>query len=62
MLVWDNVRLPLPRPLREFVEASAERRLSVVQLPTYAPDLNPTAGVWSLVERDIGNPRGGQPR
>ncbi|MFD8642753.1 transposase [Streptomyces zaomyceticus] len=25
------------------------------QLPTYAPDLNPTEGVWSLVKRDIGN-------
>ncbi|MFD5721531.1 transposase [Streptomyces sp. NPDC127036] len=29
--------------------------LTVVQLPTYAPDLNPTEGVWSLVKRDIGN-------
>jgi transposase len=27
----------------------------VVQLPTYAPDLNPTEGIWSLVKRDIGN-------
>ncbi|GAA1266891.1 MULTISPECIES: hypothetical protein [Streptomyces] len=25
------------------------------QLPTYAPDLNPQEGVWSLVKRDIGN-------
>ncbi|MFF4341311.1 hypothetical protein ACFY00_15420 [Kitasatospora sp. NPDC001540] len=25
------------------------------QLPTYAPDLNPTEGIWSLVKRDIGN-------
>ncbi|GHD74206.1 hypothetical protein GCM10010317_087010 [Streptomyces mirabilis] len=23
--------------------------------PTYAPDLNPQEGVWSLVKRDIGN-------
>jgi len=29
--------------------------LTVFQLPTYAPDLNPTEGVWSLVKRDIGN-------
>ncbi|MFJ6636692.1 transposase [Streptomyces sp. NPDC091376] len=54
MLVWDNVRLHLTRPLREFIEANAEG-LSVVQLQTYAPDLNPTEGVWSLVKRDIGN-------
>ncbi|WOX16272.1 hypothetical protein [Streptomyces sp. N50] len=25
------------------------------QLPTYAPDLNPQEGVWSLFKRDIGN-------
>ncbi|MFF3639342.1 transposase, partial [Streptomyces sp. NPDC002250] len=29
--------------------------LTVFQLPTYAPDLNPTEGIWSLVKRDIGN-------
>ncbi|MFJ4467337.1 transposase [Streptomyces sp. NPDC089424] len=54
MLVWDNVRRHLTMPLREFIDANAEW-LTVVQLPTYAPDLNPTEGVWSLVKRDIGN-------
>nr|WP_308307422.1 transposase [Streptomyces sp. ISL-10] len=29
--------------------------LTVFQLPTYAPDLNPQEGIWSLVKRDIGN-------
>ncbi|KDN88222.1 DDE endonuclease [Kitasatospora cheerisanensis KCTC 2395] len=28
---------------------------TVFHLPTYAPDLNPTEGVWSLVRRGIGN-------
>lgn len=54
VLVWDNVRLHLTRPLRAFIDANADW-LTVVQLPTYAPDLNPTEGVWSLVKRDIGN-------
>ncbi|MFF1278833.1 transposase [Streptomyces marokkonensis] len=54
MLVWDNVRLHLTAGMREFVDANAEW-LTVFQLPTYAPDLNPTEGVWSLVKRDIGN-------
>jgi len=40
--------------LREFIAASADW-LTVVQLPTYAPDLNPTKGIWSLVKPDIGN-------
>lgn len=51
---WDNVRLHLTKPLGDFIHANAEW-LTVVQLPTYAPDLNPTEGVWSLVKRDIGN-------
>ncbi|MEW9529198.1 transposase [Microbispora sp. NPDC049125] len=25
--------------------------LTIVQLPTYAPDLNPTEGIWSLIKR-----------
>ncbi|MET9623001.1 transposase [Streptomyces sp. NPDC006464] len=44
VLVWDNVRLHLTKPLRDFIDANAEW-LTVVQLPTYAPDLNPTEGV-----------------
>ncbi|MEU5076058.1 transposase [Streptomyces asoensis] len=44
----------LTKPLREFIDANAEW-LTVVQLPSYAPDLNPTEGVWSLVKRGIGN-------
>jgi transposase len=54
VLVWDNVRMHLTKPLRQFIDANAEW-LTVVQLPTDAPDLNPTEGVWSLVKRDIGN-------
>ncbi|MFC8262848.1 transposase [Streptomyces sp. NPDC057291] len=54
VLVWDNVRIHLTAPLREFIAANADW-LTVFQLPTYAPDLNPQEGVWSLVRRDLGN-------
>lgn len=54
VLVWDNVRLHLTAGIREFIDANAEW-LTVFQLPSYAPDLNPTEGIWSLVKRDIGN-------
>jgi hypothetical protein len=54
VLVWDNVRIHLTAPLREFIAANADW-LTVFQLPTYAPDLNPQEGVWSLVKRDLGN-------
>ncbi|MFI9729334.1 transposase [Streptomyces sp. NPDC052092] len=54
VLVWDNVRLHLTAGMREFTAANA-RWLTVVQLPTYAPELNPTEGIWALAKRDIGN-------
>ncbi|CAM5302113.1 hypothetical protein SHIRM173S_00937 [Streptomyces hirsutus] len=50
VLVWDNVRLHLTRSMREFIEKNADW-LTVFQLPTYAPDLNPQEGIWSLVKR-----------
>ncbi len=46
--------LRLTNPLREFIAANADW-LTVFQLPTYAPDLNPQEGIWSLVKRDLGN-------
>ncbi|MFC8001937.1 transposase [Streptomyces olivaceus] len=54
VLVWNSVRLHLTAGIGEFIDANAEW-LTVFQLPTCAPDLNPTEGVWSLVKRDIGN-------
>ncbi|MFD7452735.1 transposase [Kitasatospora sp. NPDC059827] len=53
-LVRDNVRVHLTEPLREFIAANADW-LSVLQPPTYAPDLTPQDGTWSLVKRDIDN-------
>ena len=40
--------------MREFIAANAAR-LTVVQLPTYAPDPNPTESICSLAKQDIGN-------
>lgn len=54
MLVWDNIRLHLAAGMRDFIDANSAW-LTVFQLPTYAPDLNPQEGVWSLVKRDLGN-------
>lgn len=39
ILIWDNLATHLVRPLRVFVEAADW--LTVVQLPSYAPGLNP---------------------
>ncbi len=54
VLVWDNARIHLVPPLKEFFEANVHW-LTVFQLLAYTPDLSPQEGVWSLVKRDIGN-------
>jgi putative transposase len=35
--------------MREY--AAAHDWLTIVQLPSYAPDLNPVEGIWSLLRR-----------
>lgn len=54
MLVWDNLSTHWMPPMEEFIAVN-EDWLTVFQLPSYAPDLNPQEGIWSLVERGIGN-------
>ncbi len=49
VLVWDNLNTHLTAGMRQFI---ARRDWpTVVQLPTYAPELNATEGLWSLLRR-----------
>jgi hypothetical protein len=52
--VWDNLNVHSTGELKEFI-ADNEQWLRVFQLPSYAPDLNPTEGVWSLLKRSVAN-------
>jgi hypothetical protein len=49
VLVWDNLNVHLRAELRAFTTAQAWLR--VFQLPSYAPDLNPVEGIWSVLKR-----------
>jgi transposase len=53
ILIWDNLHQHLSAPIRQFV--AAHDWLTVVQLPSYAPELNPTEGLWSQIKHGIGN-------
>jgi transposase len=50
VLVWDNLNRHTSAQMRGFIAESAGW-LRVVQLPSYAPELNPVEGVWSLLNR-----------
>jgi transposase len=51
---WDNLSVHLRRELADYAEEN-KTWLRVYQLPSYAPDLNPAEGVWSLLKRSIAN-------
>lgn len=49
---WDNLNVHLARELADFARENKEW-LRVFQLPSYAPELNPAEGVWSLLKRSL---------
>lgn len=53
VVIWDNLNTHISTAMRQLV--TARDWLHVIQLPAYAPDLNPTEGVWSHVKRSLGN-------
>lgn len=53
VVVWDNLNVHVSAAMRALIDA--RDWLTVIRLPAYAPDLNPTEGVWSHLKRSIGN-------
>jgi transposase len=51
---WDNLNRHQVQQLADFAAENKEW-LRVFQMPTYAPELNPVEGVWSLLKRSIAN-------
>ncbi|WP_317453825.1 transposase [Streptomyces sp. CBMA152] len=50
VLIWDNLDRHTCAEMTAFVKANSGW-LRVFQLPSYAPDLNPAEGIWSLLVR-----------
>jgi hypothetical protein len=53
-VIWDNLSTHLSRKMRAFT-ADHPDWLTVIQLPAYAPDLNPVEGAWSVMKNSLGN-------
>ena len=53
VVVWDGLNTHTSTVMRQFIDS--HDWLTVVRLPAYAPELNPTEGVWAHVKRDLGN-------
>jgi transposase len=50
--LWDNLSVHLVQELFDFAEEN-KTWLQVFQLPSYAPELNPQEGIWSLIRRRL---------
>ena len=48
MVIWDNAPAHWVPELRQF--ATDRKWLTLIALPKYAPDVNPTEGIWSLIK------------
>lgn len=53
IVVWDNLNTHVSARMRALT--AARPWLTIVQLPPYAPDLNPVEGIWSHLKRSIAN-------
>jgi len=53
VVIWDNLNTHISAAMRQLI--AARDWLHVIQLPAYAPDLNPTESVWSHVKHSLGN-------
>jgi transposase len=55
-VIWDGLPAHGSHLLKEFLAAGAAQRLHLVQLPGYAPDLNPVEWLWNHLKRvQLGN-------
>jgi DDE superfamily endonuclease len=54
ILVWDNLNTHRSAAMRALLRPHQDW-LTVVQLPAYAPDLNPVEGAWSTMKSSLGN-------
>ena len=54
IVIWDNLNTHVSAVMREFTGAHPGW-LTVIQLPSYAPDLNPVEGVWANMKNGLGN-------
>jgi transposase len=56
LVIWDGSPIHRNHKIKAFLKRGAAKRLHLEQLPGYAPDLNPTEGIWQYLKRvELGN-------
>lgn len=47
LVIWDGAPIHRSQAVKALLASEVGQRLCLEQLPAYAPDLNPSEGVWS---------------
>jgi transposase len=55
VLIWDGAKIHHCAEVKEFLKRIEARRLRLIRLPAYSPELNPDEGVWRWLKRELGN-------
>jgi transposase len=56
LIIWDGIPTHRSKAVKAYLSAGAAQRIHLVQLPGYAPDLNPVEWVWSYLKMvDLAN-------
>ena len=55
VLIWDGARIHHCAEVKAFLKEGGAKRLRLMRLPAYAPELNPDEGVWRWLKRILGN-------
>jgi transposase len=50
LLIWDGLPAHRSQPIKDFLATPAAKRLTLLQLPPYAPQLNPQEGIWRYLK------------
>ena len=50
LVIWDGLPAHRGRAVKEFLCDGGSERIHLERLPAYAPDLNPTEGVWHYLK------------
>lgn len=55
VLIWDGASIHRCKEVKEFLSQGGAKRLHLMRLPAYSPELNPDEGVWNWLKRKLGN-------
>jgi transposase len=54
-LIWDGASTHRGEEVKAFLRTALGKRLHLIPLPAYAPELNPDECVWGWLKRSLGN-------